>query len=279
MEFLEPADGAAVGGCGTGGGGSLERGHMAAQHAGGRQAEDEVHALRPAQVEHLGRAVMAVAAEQDLDLGPMLADRTDQSTQMRGDLAALRPPRRTQHGGDEPAGAVEDHDRLEAVVVVMGVEQPQLLAAVHRVEGVVDVEHDPLRDLGEGGAVEPDHPPRHPQQHAPVGQVLQSAHGGLRAEVALARQPLERHLEHRVAPQRVGVDAVLVAGGDHQHPEAQYVRDAVHGARRVARIIDAGGEPPCHVEPPLHLPQRQEPGVRRQRPAIEAGAHRFSVHG
>ena len=197
---------------------------------------------------------------------------------MRGDLAALRTLRRSQHRRHEPARSIEDHDRLKTVVVVVGVEQPQLLAAVHRVEGVVDVEHDPLRDLGEGGAVEPDHPPRHPQPHAPVGQVLQSAHGGLRAEVALARQPLERHLEHRVAPQRVGVDAVLVARSDHQHAQAQNVRDAVQGARRITRIVDAGGEPPCHVESPLHLPQRQEPGVRRQRPAIEAGAHSLAVH-
>ena len=33
--------------------------------------------------------------------------------------------------------AVEHDDRLKAVFVVMRVEQPQLLAAVHRVEGVV----------------------------------------------------------------------------------------------------------------------------------------------
>jgi hypothetical protein len=150
---------------------------------------------------------------------------------------------------------------------------------MHGVKGVVDVEGDPLRDLRERGAVEPDHGAAHLQQHPPVGQVLEPADGGLRAEVALARQPLERHLEHRVGPQGVGVDAVLVARRDHQHAEAHDVRDAVHGPGRIARIVDAGRQPPRHIEPPLHLPQRQEPGVRRQRPAVEPRGHGLAAHG
>jgi hypothetical protein len=35
----------------------------------------------------------------------------------------------------------------------MGVEQTELLAPMHRVESVVDIEHDPLRPLAEGGAI------------------------------------------------------------------------------------------------------------------------------
>ena len=65
------------------------------------------------------------SADQDRHLWPVGAD-----------LDALQPLRRAQEGGDEAALAIEDNDRLETVVVVMGVEQPQLLAAVHRIEGV-----------------------------------------------------------------------------------------------------------------------------------------------
>ena len=97
-------------------------------------------------------------------------------------------------------------------------------------------------------------------------------------KVAPARQPIERHLEYRVGAQGVGVDAVLVARRDHQHPKVHHVRDAVHGAGRIARIVDAGRQPPRHIEPPLHLPQRQEPGVQ-QRPAVEPCGHGLATHG
>lgn len=54
---------------------------------------------------------------------------------------------------DEPSWTIEYYDRLEAVLGVMGIEQAKLLAAMHRIKSVVDVEHDPLRDLSEGGPV------------------------------------------------------------------------------------------------------------------------------
>ena len=190
---------------------------------------------------------------------------------MGGDLAALGAFGRAQHGGDEAPRAVEHHDGLEAVFVVMGVEQPQLLSAMDGVEGVVDVERDPLRDLREGGAVEPDHGVTHAQQHTVVGQVLHPADGRLRTQVARARQPLQRHLEHRVGAERIGVDAVLVARRDHQHAEAQDVGDAVLGAGWIARVLDAGREPAGDIEPPLYLAQSQQPGVRGQGAAVEAG--------
>ena len=106
----------------------------------GVKAEDVVDTVRLAPVEHLGAGVMAVGAQQDLHLRPGGADRADQAAEKGPDLDALRPLRRAQDGGDEAAIAVEDDDRLKAVVVVMGVEQPQLLAAVDRVEGVVEIE-------------------------------------------------------------------------------------------------------------------------------------------
>ena len=105
--------------------------------------------LGAAEVEHLGRAVVAVGADQDLHPGPVAADFTDQTAQEGAGLAPARPLGRAQHGGDEAPLAVEHHDRLEAVFVVVGVEQPQLLPAMDGVEGVVDVEHDALRHLPE----------------------------------------------------------------------------------------------------------------------------------
>ena len=103
----------------------------------------------------------------------MAADRPHQAAQKRPDLDALRPLRRTQDGGNEAALAIEDDDRLEAVVVVRGVEQAQLLAAVHRIEGVVDIQRDPPRHLAERAAPDVDQSPAEAQQRPRIGQVLQ----------------------------------------------------------------------------------------------------------
>ena len=46
------------------------------------QTENEVHILRPAEIEHLGRAVVAVAAQEDFHPRPMATDLADQAPQM-----------------------------------------------------------------------------------------------------------------------------------------------------------------------------------------------------
>lgn len=64
---------------------------------------------------------------------------------MSTDISPTWPLGRPQDRADEPPIAIEHHDRLEAIFVVMGIEQAQLLAAVHGIKGVVNVERDPLR--------------------------------------------------------------------------------------------------------------------------------------
>jgi len=62
---------------------------------------------------------------------------------------------------------------LRFVLTVVRIEQTQLLAAMHDVERVVDVERDPFGNAGEGLAIEIDHRASHPQQGTNVRQVLQ----------------------------------------------------------------------------------------------------------
>src|SRR5690348_16456162 len=52
------------------GGALLQRCDMAAQCCIGGQAEDPIHAVLPAPVEHFRASIMAVGAQQDLDLWP-----------------------------------------------------------------------------------------------------------------------------------------------------------------------------------------------------------------
>ncbi len=64
-------------------------------------------------------------------------------------------------------GRLEDMNGLEAIAVVMGVEQCQLLAAVDDIVSIVDIEHDALGNAVEAGAEQTDHGQPHARQLAP----------------------------------------------------------------------------------------------------------------
>ncbi len=83
---------------------------------------------------------MAVTPKCDARLGPAPANAPGETAKMG---AHLRAGRRAgpQHDGDRTASfGVVDMDRQEASLVVMGVEERQLLLAVHHIADVVDVE-------------------------------------------------------------------------------------------------------------------------------------------
>jgi len=157
--------------------------------------------------------------------------------------------------------AVEHHDGLEAILVVVRIEQAHLLLAVHGVERVVHIQHDPARHLTKGRAVEVDHGSTYAQQRARVGQVLQARDGRLRAQRRLAFQPRHGELEHRVRAQPVRIVAVLVARRDHQQAKADDLVETMHDALRIARVREAGRQSSGHVEALLHLAQHQQPTV------------------
>jgi hypothetical protein len=63
-------------------------------------------------------------------------------------------------------------------------------------------------------------------------------------------------------PQAIGVVAVLVAGGDHQHPKPQDVGHAVDDPLRRAWIDHAGGQPIRDTEASFDLAERQHATIR-----------------
>jgi hypothetical protein len=222
---------------------------------------------------------VAVGAQQDLRPRPVGPDRANEPAQERADFRALRALGGPQHGRDEAALTVEDNDGLEPVFVMIGIEQPQLLAAMHGVEGVVDVEHDPLGHLPEGAAIEVDHRPTDPQKRSHVRQVLQTRDGGLRTQLTVRWRPVERHLEQGIAPKPCGVVAVLVAGRDHQQAKANDVGQGVGDLIGRPRILDAGGKPSGDTQALLDRAERQHPAVGRQQPAVELGHDRLAGDG
>ena len=57
----------------------------------GGPAEDPIHPVLPAPVEHFRASIMAVDAQQDLDLWPMVAQGADQTAHKAADLDPARP--------------------------------------------------------------------------------------------------------------------------------------------------------------------------------------------
>lgn len=82
---------------------------------------------------------MAVGPDQHPGARPIASDRPHQAAQVGADFCPTRPLGRPQNRTDEAAIAIEHHHRLEAVLVVMGVEQAKLLAAMRTASNVSSI--------------------------------------------------------------------------------------------------------------------------------------------
>ena len=154
----------------------------------------------------------------------MAADTADQVLQQGADLGPRRRLARAQQDRHRLAALdMVDVDGQEAAGVVVGVEQRELLVAVHRIAGVVDIQRDGGGRGAEGAAEDIHQRRRHARHLGARGRVLQAAHGGLGAEraAALRRLPCGQ-LEHRVRAERVAVVGVLVTVGDGERAKAQH---------------------------------------------------------
>lgn len=104
-------------------------GDMLAQGRGGRQAEDEVETVGVAPVSARWAALMAVGSDQDRVFGPVAPNRPHEAAQV-GRTSPARPLGRPENRTNEPAIAIEHHDPLETVfVVMMRLERPATAAS------------------------------------------------------------------------------------------------------------------------------------------------------
>jgi hypothetical protein len=224
---------------------------------------------------------MAVAAHDDLDRRPASPDLTDDMAQYQRHLGAVRRLAGTQDDGDRLAGRrLVDVDRQETPAVVMGVPQRQLLASVHPVLGVVDVEQDAPGHLIEAVAEQLDHRRHHALERGRAGQVFEPADGRLRAQISTRlRQPPDRHLERGIGLERVAVVAVGIARCDQQRAVADHLGQFVPHPVGVARVFEAGGQPFGDLEPLLDGRQQQDAGIRGEPSAVETDMHRLARDG
>ena len=223
---------------------------------------------------------MAVAAHQDMHLGPVPPDARDD---MLEDGAHFHPGRRLALAQDHrhrlAAGAFVDMDGQKAALVVVSVEQGELLPAMNRIERVVDVEDDRGRCPLPAGAEQVHHRAHHPRNLGPARRVLQPRHRWLRAQrLAALRGTTERHFEHRIMAQRRAVVAVLVARRNRKHPKPQHLHQRVVDPVRVAAIGQTRRQSCRDAQPLLDTAQQQHAGVGRQHAAVKGDAHLLARH-
>ena len=251
------------------------------QHRIAGQAEDVIDAVVLAPRHRLGPAVVAVAPEGKPGARPVPADAPRQVLEHGADLDPRRRLAGAQENRHRPAALdMVDVHRQEAAGVVEGVEQRELLVAVHRVAGLVDVQHDRRRRDREGAAEDVDQGGRQARHLSARGRVLEPAHGGLRTQIAPAlRRPADRQLEQRIGAQVVAIVGVLVAAGDREHTEPEHRRQRVNRPRRIAPFPDAARQRPGEAEPAFRRAQQHQPAVGRDRPAREIGGHLLALYG
>ena len=116
--------------------------------------------------------MVAVAPQADPDPRNALADMTDHPLDQGQDLAAARRRRLPQHGQDQPPAGVEDVDRTEAPVIVIGVELAPFLLAVDPIEALVEIQGEMTGHNRKAVAIELQHRLTHAIELRPPRQVL-----------------------------------------------------------------------------------------------------------
>jgi hypothetical protein len=180
------------------------------------------------------------------------------------------------------------------------VEEAALLVAVQRIIGRVEVENDLSRwrlmcleeqadeqafdcravvanlmvDWPPNGVGAPFPNPaanrRQRRMLEPVERALARQRG---AVLALGRQLAGQRREHRVVPQVIVVDQILVPERDAEHPLRHHGPDAVLDLRLGTAVGKTGGEPPDQTDRPIGRAKQQPAGVRGVVTTVKRGNH------
>ncbi len=154
-------------------------------------------------------------------------------------------------------------DGLEAIVVVMGIEQRELLSAMDPVGVIVDIEHDARRHRIEAVTERINQRQSHTRQLTPRWQVLQPRQGWLAHQIgARLGVPSASHLEGRIEAQAIKVVAVLIAASDGEHPRPDHVGMTVPCAQGIAFVPQALRQQLGQAEAVLEFAQQQNAAVR-----------------
>ena len=149
----------------------------------------------------------------------------------------------------------------------MAVEEGELLLAVSRIIGGVEVERDQPATLPEAIAVAFDHRVgegvRHAEQVCRLNRVLEARQRGLRRQrLSMDRVSIHQQLVHRIVCQFACIVAVRVPQRDRKDPLLNQLPERVRDLSRFAWITQAVGQRFGQPELPIDTLQQHTATVR-----------------
>ncbi len=232
-------------------------------------ADDIVHIMPVAPVQHAVAAEAGIPAQDDPHLRPGLAQAPHQQGQDRPGVFGAVDVRGPQVA-DRKLIATEHIKRQETVVVVIALKETALLVAVNRIVGGVEVEDQLVgRVFARGDEGLHQNLVRGPS-HLAVGRVLEPAQ---RRRTGWRLIPIGRRLQCLVVAQGVVVVQILVTQGQAVDPLPQHISQTVLNLARLPVV----GQPPgkrCRQSQQVIRPaQQQNAAVARHMTSIEAGGY------
>ena len=162
----------------------------------------------------------------------------------------------------------------------MGVEQRQLLVAVHDIAGVVDIQNDRDRLAFVR---------RHPLIDKRVGEadrvlqrrrVLQPRQRRLRTQVRAAfRQTPAGELERRIGAQTIQIVGIFIAARDRKDARADHVGERMGDPRRIATIGKTARQSLGDAKPPFGHREQHHAAIRGEPSAIESSCDLLARNG
>src|SRR6516162_5304171 len=209
-------------------------GHQGIEYGIAGEAENIVGAVAFRPFHLLNATVMAVAPPHDAGVRPVFAQAFGHVLDDTPDLRALGRARRTKDGDNRGAARnMIDVHRRKAALIMMGVPERKLLAAMRCAEGVIDVEDLNLA-RPHGGAELVNESCTQPRRLGLARCILKAADGRLRGQrsAALWTAP-NRKLHQRIMTQPIEAVSIFVAAGNRRYPRHHHFEHLVSDAIRI----------------------------------------------
>jgi hypothetical protein len=238
-------------------------------------AHDVTHLVAFTPRQHPPAAKARVAAEDDLDLRPGLAQPLDQQGQNGPGMFGAVDLARAQVA-DQQLVSAKDIQGQEAVMVVVTVKEAPFLAAMDGIVGGIEVQDQALGHALFGGNELLNDDLVHAPSRFPVGPVFPAAQGGRAGQRHAAAQ---RGLDRQVAAQCLVVVEVFITQGQSVNPLPQQAQAIVVNTGLAPWILQDPGDRFGQAQATVDLLQQQHAAIGSDVTALKIGFDTAALTG